>query len=76
MKRFLYILALTLIPVFASGQNSITVKGVVKDSSGEPVIGAAIMLDGNSSTGAVTDINGNYSLTFTPQKGKKPRFVV
>ena len=76
MKRLLYIIALTLIPVFASGQNSITVKGVVKDSSGEPVIGAVIMLDGSSSTGAVTDVNGNYSLTFTSQKGKNPRIVV
>ena len=65
-----------LIPVIAAGQNVRTVKGVVKDSAGEPVIGAAIMLDGSPSTGAISDINGNYNLSFTQAKGKEPKLVV
>lgn len=65
-----------LIPVLAAGQNVRTVKGVVKDSAGEPVIGAAIMLDGSPSTGAISDINGNYSLSFTSAKGKSAKLVV
>ncbi len=65
-----------LIPVLAAGQNVRTVKGVVKDSAGEPVIGAAIMLDGSPSTGAISDINGNYSLSFTSAKWKSAKLVV
>lgn len=36
-------------------------KGVVKDMDGEPLIGATVMIKGTS-TGTVTDIDGNYSL--------------
>lgn len=38
-----------------------TVIGVVTDASGEPLIGATILLKG-SSTGAATDLDGNFSL--------------
>ena len=40
---------------------SITVNGHVKDESGEPVIGATIRVDGTS-TGAVSDLDGNFTL--------------
>ncbi len=43
-------------------QESINVKGKVLDGNGEPVIGAAVVVQGTS-TGTVTDIDGNYSLT-------------
>ncbi len=36
-----------------------TVKGVVVDSNGEPVIGATVKVDGTS-VGSVTDLNGNF----------------
>lgn len=65
-----------LIPALAWGQGQRTVKGVIKDTAGEPVIGAGIMLDGKPSAGTVSDINGNYSLTFTPVKGVAPRLVI
>lgn len=39
-----------------------TVIGTVTDQSGQPVIGAAILLVGDASKGTVTDDNGNWSL--------------
>ena len=37
-------------------------RGTVKDSSGEPVIGAAVMVEGTS-TGTTTDLDGQFVLT-------------
>lgn len=42
------------------GQNQIPVKGVILDSNGQPVIGAAIMQKGTS-IGVTTDLDGNFS---------------
>ena len=41
---------------------NITVRGKVTDSSGEPIIGATVMLSGNQTVGALTDMDGNYSI--------------
>ena len=76
MKKLIYIIVLMLIPALVWGQGQRTVKGVINDTAGEPVIGAGIMLDGKPSAGTVSDINGNYSLTFTPVKGVAPRLVI
>ena len=54
---------LCLLPLGASAQS--LVKGVVKDSSGEPVIGATIKVNG-SKVGAVTDLDGNFSIDAAP----------
>ena len=40
-----------------------TISGTVVDASGEPVIGAAVTLVGNSRVGAATDMNGAFSLS-------------
>jgi TonB-linked SusC/RagA family outer membrane protein len=53
-------LTLTATTVFAQ---NVTVKGKVTDSRGEPVIGATVMLSGNQTVGALTDLDGNYSIT-------------
>lgn len=37
-------------------------KGVVTDATGEPVIGASVVVKGKTGTGTVTDIDGNFSL--------------
>lgn len=42
-------------------QSQITVTGVVKDSNGEPVTGAAVVVKGTTN-GTVTDLDGNYSI--------------
>ncbi len=49
-----------LLSVAAFAQQ-ITVKGVVKDTEGEPLIGASIVVKGVN-TGTSTDVDGNFSL--------------
>lgn len=46
-------------------QKTITVKGKIVDKSGEPIIGANILVKGTTA-GAVTDFDGNYSLSVAP----------
>ena len=43
-------------------QNGITVKGVVSDATGEPLIGATVAVKGSPSLVTVTDLDGNFSL--------------
>ena len=40
-----------------------TIRGTVKDSNGEPVIGASIMLVEDATKGAIADENGNFTMT-------------
>lgn len=57
-------LALMTVAVFA--QNKITVSGTVTDEgTGEPVIGATVLLKGQS-IGTVADVSGNYRLADVP----------
>ena len=49
-------------PVVAQVQKGVTVKGVVKDKTGEPVIGANVVEKGTTN-GATTDLDGNFSVT-------------
>lgn len=46
-------------------QQNQSIAGTVLDEKGEPVIGATVMVKG-SSTGAVTDIDGHFTLRATP----------
>lgn len=39
------------------------VKGVVKDAAGEPIIGANVIVKGDTMTGGITDIDGNFELS-------------
>lgn len=48
-----------------SVQQSKNVKGTVVDVNGEPIIGVTVKVNG-SSKGAVTDINGNFSIDNVP----------
>ena len=41
------------------------IKGKVLDSKGEPIIGAAVLVPGTT-TGAVTDIDGNFEIRVAP----------
>ena len=38
------------------------VQGTVIDSSGEPVIGANVKVNGSSTRGTITDINGEFKI--------------
>lgn len=54
------------LPVCAFAQN-VTVKGVVKDANGEPIIGASVLQKGTTN-GIITDFDGNFTLNI-PQNG-------
>lgn len=40
-----------------------TISGVITDGGGEPLIGAAVVVEGNASIGSFTDLDGRYSIT-------------
>ena len=61
------ILLLASMVAFAQGGQ---VKGNVKDSSGEPVIGATVTEAGNPKNATVTDLNGNFELKLSA-KGRQ-----
>lgn len=46
-------------------QAKVTVTGVVKDAQGEPIIGASVMEKGTSN-GAISDLDGKFSLNVKP----------
>lgn len=52
-------------PTYGIEQNTVELKGNVKDSSGEAIIGASVAVKG-STTGTITDLNGNFTLRVTP----------
>ena len=57
MKRIYLILVSVLLSVASYAQNAITIKGMVSDSQGEPMIGATVMEKGTSN-GTTTDSAG------------------
>lgn len=61
-RTALLTLLVALISLSVSAQN-VTVKGTVKDKTGETVIGASVVEKGNTSNGTITDIDGNYTLS-------------
>lgn len=61
--RWLIAMAVMLFfAVLPAHSQNMPVKGVVVDEAGEPVIGASVMFAGDGKTGAVTDVNGAFSL--------------
>ena len=55
-----------LLSMLSFAQGSLTISGVVTEKkTGEPIIGASILLKGQSS-GTITDFNGNYSIPNVP----------
>jgi hypothetical protein len=62
-----------LLPLCAMAQQ-ITLHGVVKDPSGETVIGAAVVEKGTTN-GTVTDLNGAFSLTLPPNATVEISFI-
>lgn len=45
-----------------------TVKGTVTDDTGEPLIGATVVVKGKPAIGTATDIDGNYALQVPDSK--------
>ncbi len=57
------------ITAFSVSAQNITVSGTVTDGSGFEVIGATVVVVGNTSQGTVTDIDGKYTLSNVPSNG-------
>jgi len=75
IKHTLLIILTILSAASAFAQGKIVVKGTVKDSKGEPIIGAVVMLKGSTSVGTTTGVDGTYTLTI-PANVAKPSLSV
>lgn len=70
-RKFIISLCISLMALFAMpalAQNQ-TVKGTVVDDKGEPIIGASVVVAGQTGSGVITDLDGNYTISIP--KGKK-----
>ena len=77
MKRIFSLcigLLMTLLATTAFAQNRI-VKGTVVDQNNEPIIGATVMVNGNSQNGTVTDMDGKFSISVPAGKKIKVSYI-
>ena len=56
------ILMLFSFSLMLNAQNGITVRGTVTDNTSEPLIGATVLVKGQTALGTLTDIDGNFQL--------------
>lgn len=61
-----FILLFILLTPFSAFAQSIQLKGTVTDTTGEPIIGASVIEKGTTN-GLITDYDGNFTLTVSPQ---------
>ena len=66
-KISLFIMACLFISASTIAQDKITIKGVISDSQEEAVIGATILEKENTGNGTTSDLDGNYTLTVSPE---------
>lgn len=59
--QFISVLVVMLLMSFTASAQT-TVRGSVVDDGGEPLIGASVVMKGNPSVAAVTDLDGNFVL--------------
>jgi len=69
--RLFIVLLMSAMPIIASAQENVT--GKVTDMQGEPIIGASVTIKGVTGGGAVTDLDGNYSIA--TKQGQTLRFT-
>ena len=70
MRQKLLLFLAILLPLSQAAFAQTTVKGKVVDETGEPVIGAAVFVEGAEKVGTLTDLDGNYTLPNVPEKAK------
>ena len=66
LKRASLALLLSVMCFMAYAQKTVT--GTVKDTTGEPMIGVSVIVDGTSN-GGVTDLDGNFTIQKVPNNG-------
>lgn len=59
--RLLSVLTLVLFFSVSALAQQITIKGNVKEASGEPIIGANVLVTGTTN-GTITDLDGNFEV--------------
>jgi TonB-linked SusC/RagA family outer membrane protein len=64
-----FFLLLLIVPLNLFAQQKIIVRGTVLDENKEPIIGASVVVSGESSHGTITDYNGKYVLPDVPVNG-------
>ena len=62
MKIKKIIILFLLFPLFALAQSK-TITGLVNDENGSPLPGATVQLKGSETVGAITDFDGNFSIS-------------
>ena len=62
MKKILFIFL--IFPFFIHAQSK-NISGTVNDENGTPLPGATVQLKGSESVGAITDFDGNFSISIT-----------
>lgn len=73
-KQTVLTFMLCIFSLFAYAQQSITVKGTVTDTDNNPLIGAAVAVVGSSS-GVITDLDGNYTIKVSPTQSLQFSYV-
>ena len=63
LRRATVLLLTVMFCITMWAQNGIAIKGTVVDSNGEALIGASVVVKGNTSVGTITDFDGNFSLS-------------
>lgn len=64
MRRYMLLPLVLLVTLVAFGQKT-SVSGTVTDGASEPIIGASVTLQGTS-VGAVTDLDGHFTIQVEP----------
>ncbi len=62
---FIGLLLVTFIPLNSFAQELQKISGTITDTSGEPIIGATVVIKGVTK-GTITDVNGHYEITNVP----------
>jgi len=64
VSRFFFLIMFLVCATFAYAQNR-EITGTVVDASGEPVVGASVLIKG-SSIGGITDLDGHFKIANAP----------
>ncbi len=68
LKILLFSILICSSGIIKAQNQTITVKGTIKDKDNEPIIGATVIIEG-STIGTITDMDGKYVLSNTPSNG-------
>ena len=74
IRRILLPVVCSLLTISVMAQTNRTVKGTVVDELGEPIIGATVQVVGTT-TGTITDIDGNYVIQAPEKSTLKVMFL-